>query len=296
MKLIELFNNASLAALCPLFRLSHHIGFIRPELAHTLTSNAPDLFEHKNGTLIIGSEELSSETLTEELINLHTQLADKKILPELAPEIVDVTPVDENVVLFKLNRNLLFPLGIKSRGGHLILKYENGDFLVARRSSKVMLFKECYDVPVGGILPSNISVEDHIYTEAQEEAGLSPEDLIEISPRYSIVGARQVIGQKITNDDYEPAFPFETDGGTDFGEAFYWIATIKNGVEPCPKDGEVKKFLRFSPDTLIDTLKHEPKKWKINSGIMFLHALSHTNEDSLVIDEATQSHLKHLEA
>ena len=124
-----------------------------------------------------------------------------------------------------------------------------------------------------GLLPSGKDPWDHVKVEANEEAGLSYGAIRPSGDARVLAYARNVQAQ-LQGDQYKPAFPFETDGGTNWDEVFYWIATIPDNISPVPRDGEVKSFLRMTAVELIQSLRTEPQEWKTNSGVMFLQALA----------------------
>lgn len=268
----------------------HQVGYVRKSLALRLNETAPDFLNANSGAIRIQSANPSPQNLTGKFENLHKHLSQKGLLPGIAPEKVDVRPVGGGDPLFRINRNLIFPFGIRSRGGHLIMRYENGDFLVSRRSDKVMLFRGCYDVTAGGILPASGNINQHVFKEALEEANLSENDVRNLKGPFVIFGAREVRG-----DSKNPAFPYETNGGTDIGDAVYWEAVLDNDAYLNPNDGEVSLFVRMSPDELASSLQDEPENWKINSGVMYLHALSRQDNDNCIIPSRHREKILKLE-
>ncbi len=268
--LVKQLNDAKFGELFRFEIADKHIGYVRPELAQALIERAPDFLGQTGPqTLAVIAEGLSPQQLTERFKKLDEDLAADGILPKPAAESTDVRARITDAPLCQINRNLIFPLGIISRGVHVILTHENGDFVVAKRSDKVFTFQGAYDVPVGGLLPSGKDPWNYVKVEAAEEASLGEGSLKPGGDAIVLAYARNVQGTKD-----KPAFPFETDGGTNWDEVFYWTAVIPDGVTPTPRDGEVKSFQRMSPAALIDSLRTEPQNWKTNSGVMFLEALA----------------------
>lgn len=279
--LIKRCNDADFGRLYGFAVDGKHVGYVRPQLANKLLHNAPELFVKTGANMLqLAAGGLSPRQITDRFIALHERMAADGILPHPANESTDVRAQITDEPLFAINRNLIFPLGIKSWGVHVIMTYENGDFVVARRSNKVFTFRGCYDVPVGGLLPSGADPWDHVKIEMAAESGLAP-DVIKPGSEASVLAyARNVQGQHVDNA-YKPAFPFETDGGTNWDEVFYWSTTLGNDVVPKPRDGEVKSFHRMTPEELIRSLKTEPDSWKTNSGVMFLAVLAKDSRYSL---------------
>jgi hypothetical protein len=275
LELVKQLNDAKFDELFRFEIAGKHIGYVRPELAQKLIERAPDFLGQTGPqTLAVIAENLSPQQLTARFKTLHEELAAEGVLPKPAAEFTDVRARITDEPLCQINRNLIFPLGIISRGVHVILTHENGDFVVAKRSdTKVFTFQGAYDVPVGGLLPSGKDPWDYVKVEAAEEAGLGEKALKPDGEAIVLGYARNVQGQR-QGAEYKPAFPFETDGGTNWDEVFYWTATIPDGVVPEPQDGEVKSFQRMSPAALIHSLRTEPQNWKTNSGVMFLEALA----------------------
>ena len=210
--------------------------------------------------IAVVAENLTAQELTERFAALHERLAAEGVLPKPVKEVSDVHAAIGDPPLCQSNSMLIFTLGILCRGVHVILTYENGDFVVARRSDKVFTFQGCRDISVGGLLPSGKDPWDHVKTEAAEEAGL---DLSAIAPsggvrvlRY----ARNVQGRE-EGGNYKRAFPFETDGVMNWDEVFRWTVTLPEGTLPAPRDGEVKSFERMTPEALVESLRSEPDAW-----------------------------------
>lgn len=264
LELVKQLNNASFDDLWRFEIKGRHVGYVRPELAEKLVAAAPEFLGQTGArTLSVVAENLTPDQLTERFKALHEKLAASGVLPKPAGELTDVRASIADEPLCQINRNLIFPLGIISRGVHVILQHENGDFVVAKRSDKVYTFRGCNDISVGGLLPSGKDPWTHVKTEAAEEASLAPEDLKPDGPAMVLGYARNVTG-----------FPVETDGGTNWDEVFYWTVTIPDSVTPAPRDGEVKSFYRMSPEDLIKSLREEPGSWKTNSGVMLLEYLA----------------------
>ena len=270
LELVKQLNNAKFDELYRLEVAGQQVGYVRPALAEKLVERAPEFFGQTGPqTITVIAENLTPQELTERFKTLHEQLAAEGILPKPVKEFSDVRANIGDEPLFQVNRSLIFPLGIISRGVHAILTFENGDFLVAKRSDKVFTFQGCFDISVGGLLPSGKDPWDHVKVEAAEEGSF---DLSAIRPsgeakvlRY----ARNVQGKQ-DGDKYKPAFPFETDGGTNWDEVYCWPITIPDSTVPVPNDGEVKSFQRMTAIEMIDSLRNEPDRWKTNSGVMLL--------------------------
>ena len=272
--LLKRCNDADLSQLSSLKIINKTFGHVRPKLAETLRLAEPVLFTRINEFCIkFNVNVLSSREITDRVAVMHATLAAEGILPKPADEFTDVRAQIQDPPQFQINRNLIFPLGIKSWGVHLILTHANGDFVVARRSNKVFTFRGCYDVPVGGLLPSGKDPWTYVMNEASEEAGLPPDAVRAYGEATVLTYARNVQGQWI-DGEYKPAFPFETDGGTNWDEVFYWPSIIADDIVLKPRDGEVKSFLRMTPEELIHSLKYEPCAWKTNSGVMFVDMLA----------------------
>lgn len=290
LELVKQLNNASFDDLWRFEINGKHVGYVRPELAEKLVAATPEfLGQTAVRTLSVIAENLTPDQLTARFVTLHEKLAVEGVLPKPAGELTDVRASIADEPLCQINRNLIFPLGLISRGVHVILQFENGDFVVAKRSDKVFTFRGCNDISVGGLLPSGKDPWTHVKTEAAEEASLAPEDLKPTGPAMVLAYARNVQGTA-----EKPAFPFETNGGTNWDEVFYWTVTIPDNVVPAPRDGEVKSFHRMSPEDLIKSLREEPGSWKTNSGVMLLEYLAQDPRYSKHFTAEEQADLKAL--
>jgi hypothetical protein len=274
LELIKQLNNAKLDELFRFEISGEHVGYVRPELAQMLIVRAPDFIGQTDAqTISVVAENLSPGQLTARFKALHEELAAEGGFPKPAPEFTDVRARMTDEPLCQINRNLIFPLGIISRGVHLVVTYENGDFLIAKRSDTVFTFRGAYDVCVGGLLPSGKDPWAHVKTEAAEEAGFGASTLKPDAEAMVLSYARNVQGEQ-QGAVYKPAFPFETDGGTNWDEVFFWPVTIADNVVPAPQDGEVSVFERMTPSALVHSLRTEPQSWKTNSGVMLLEVIA----------------------
>src|ERR1700730_5011828 len=195
--LIKSCNDADFSQLYHFDVAGKQVGYVRPQLAETLIQLAPGLLAKTDErSLTVATEGRSPQKITDSIVAMHERLAAQGILPKPVKEFTDVRARLTDAPLFQINRNLIFPLGIKSWGTHIIMTHENGDFVVAKRSNKVFTFRGCYDVPVGGLLPSGKEPWDHVKVEASEEAGLTA-DLIQPNGEAMVLAyARNVQGQQ----------------------------------------------------------------------------------------------------
>lgn len=290
--LVKQLNDANLCDLYKFEVAGQHVGYLRPALADVLIKEAPFFLGQVGPTTIsVIAENLSAEQLTAQFKALHEKLAAQGLLPKPVNEFSDVRAHISNEPICQINRSLIFPFGIISRGVHAILRYENGDFVIAKRSNKVFTFQGCYDVSVGGLLPSGKDPWDHVKVEAQEEGNISGRA---ISPAGDVIVLSYVrnIQGKQNGTEFKPAFPFETDGGTNWDEVFCWTVIVSDKVIPTPNDGEVKSFERMTTEQLLRSLREEPEKWKTNSGVMLFQELARDPRSSSLLTPEEHSDLQ----
>jgi 8-oxo-dGTP pyrophosphatase MutT (NUDIX family) len=286
-ELVRRLNDADIKSLKPLLAYGQHVGYVRIALATQLLTQAPELFDCVDDGPLLLAQASGARDITLALAAIQLRLAKQGILPAPAPEVCDVRVSLKTSVLFQVNRNLVFPLGLKARGGHLVLRYENGDYLISQRSEKVFTSRGCYDVPVGGLLPAGVEPWCQMLREAEEEAGI-PAEYLESCCEVPILSyVRDVQGTSSPGLEYQRAYPFETDGGTNWDECFCWSGRLPDHFKPAAMDGEVKRFLRMSPQELLRSLTLSPNNWKTNSGVMLLQNLSQvlaTNDEGTAFD------------
>jgi len=274
LELVKQLNDAKFDDLLKFEISGQHVGYVRPDLAEKLIDRAPNFIGQTScDTISVLAEGLTAEQLSEQLKSFHENMAAEGILPKPVAEFTDLRKKITDEPLCKVNLRLIFPLGIINRGVHVVMTHENGDFVIAKRSNKVFTYQGCWDVPVGGVLPSGRDPWEQVKREAAEEGGLKDGDIHPNGDAVVLSYARNVQGQ-MKDGVYKPAFPFETDGGTNWDEVYYWTATLPDGVIPTPRDGEVKSFHRMAPEALVSSLRNEPEAWKTNSGVMFLQVLA----------------------
>ena len=298
---IDGVNSAKLGALYPVTTQGVRFGYIRPELAAKLADNEPEVFEFEFGsrlpTLALRSEGKTPEQITEMVAGAHARLAEKGILGPIRGEKVDVKENLTDSALFRADLNLVFALGLKSWGVHIIPEYANGDILIQRRSNKVFTFPGKFDL-FGGVLPSGKDAWEQARNELFQEAGLRGQwEPLEAGVAFAY--DREVRGRVGNDGKYKPEYPPQTDGGTNRDEIFYWKVRIPDNVRPYANDGEVGKFLRISQDELREMLRH-PADWKTNSAVMMMHAVGIPEANLLVINDprpvSQRSEVKLLEA
>jgi len=270
----RLCTNGQLIQGVPLNIAGQLAGVLRPELAEKIiATQTQHILRPTNREAPQQGLELAPDFAhapTAALAVLQDELAAKGILPSPTRENerVDIKLSFGDAPLAQADRNLIFPFGIKVWGVHVLVHFENGDYLIAQRSQKVFTFRGCYDVPIGGLLPTGAQPWEQAVREAEQEAGQAMQDAIlatSAGNAHMLAYTRDVRGQP-----ERPAFPFETNGGLSRDEVFYWVATIPDDVQPTPRDGEVKNFTRLSPSALLESLITQPEQWKINSGVMLL--------------------------
>ncbi|MBV8548553.1 MAG: DUF4743 domain-containing protein [Alphaproteobacteria bacterium] len=294
LKLIQDCNNAQPlldaqnGELLKLVCHGRHVGYVRGDIAQLLSTDpvSNDFFvvDEGAGSLVMQADGMTADAITARLSAIQTILAEEKKLPKPAGELMAVKEHLPDETLFNIDRNLLFPLGVKSWGVHLVIRRQNGDFLIATRDpQKVKTFPGCYDVPVGGGLPAGTDPWTHVAVEADQEAKL-PAELIRPTGEAKVLAyARDVRGPGVAK-----AYPFETNGGTNWDEVFYWEVTIPNDFNPFANDGEVERFQWMTPDQLLVSLRDNPEQWKTNSGVMLLQSLA--NDPRFAARFASQDH------
>jgi hypothetical protein len=273
-ELVRRLNDANLKLLKPLFTDDQHVGYVRFALAQLLVAQAPEVFSCGDEGILSMGPAANADERTLALAAMQLRLAAHGSLPAPVREVCDVRVSLETPVLFRVNRTLVFPLGIKARGVHLVLRYENGDYLISQRSEKVFTSRGCYDVTVGGVLPAGADPWLHVQTEAAEEAGILAEYLESCGDASLLSYVSNVQGTASPGLEYQRAYPFETDGGTNWDETFCWSGRLPDRFKPEALDGEVKRFLRMSPQELLCSLTLSPNHWKTNSGVMLLQNLA----------------------
>lgn len=273
LELVRRLNDLDLKHLVRLDIAGRHVGYLRMPLARALVAHASTHFYWNDYDICLRPQNAPAHLITAILDRIERSLSGLRLLPKAAGELVDVRPLLTDPPVCRIDRNLLLPFGVKSRRAALLARFENGDYLVATRSSKAFTDRGCFDVPAGGLLPAGERPWDWVLAEAEAAASIPPDVVVAAGPAVALTHRRNVAGAAV-NGRYQPAFPFECDGGTNWDEVLYWTVLLPDGFVAQPRDGEVKSFSRMAPDALVDCLRHEPDRWKTNAGAMFLHCLA----------------------
>lgn len=144
-------------------------------------------------------------------------------------ELLDV--VGEGQVLGVIERAALRPLGLLTRAVHLNAWTPDGRLWVARRASTKTTDPDRLDTLVGGLSGAGESLDASLLRESFEEAGLTPDQLVNRTPIRVITRMHRLLPE-----------------GYQVEDALVSECVLDDSVKPVNQDGEVSEIMALSID------------------------------------------------
>lgn len=236
------------------------VGYVHHSLIHFL-DEFPRVFQFVFGNRLglFGQEfvEMPVVERSRHLASISNFLKEKDVVFNWRSELFTVfNDVDRQHELFEIERGILPLLGLQAHGVHLngytMIKGEP-HIWIAQRSATRKIAPLKYDQLVAGGLPSELSLMDNVYKEAQEEAGIDPEIARYAKPSGHIQYLTTAEDHVGIRNDVLHCYDIE----------------LPEDFVPHNQDGEVAQFMRLPLSELIDILKKEDQ-FKPNTGIVML--------------------------
>ena len=133
----------------------------------------------------VGNATMPRATLNRCLSRMADALKDGGCLRGWRNELLDV--IGEGQSLAVIERAAVRPLGLLTHAVHLNAWTPDGRLWLARRSLTKSTDPGMWDTLVGGLSGNGEKLEDSLLRESNEEAGLSPEDMVQRSPLHTIL-------------------------------------------------------------------------------------------------------------
>ena len=173
--------------------------------------------------------------LTESLARIALTMRDLNIADCWRNEQLAVIDSGEHV-LGTVERAAVYPLGLRTRGVHLVGETSDGQFWVQQRALNKANDPGLWDTLMGGMITAVDTLESALERETWEEAGLRVQDLFGLT----FGGVVQV--HRPTSDGV----------GSYISERIDWYrATIPAECVPTNQDGEVARFAKVPRESMV---------------------------------------------
>jgi 8-oxo-dGTP pyrophosphatase MutT (NUDIX family) len=232
------------------------IGRLRPETALYL-SDFPDLFVQHNGRIGLADRWKTAADRSAAFRPIAERLAIEGLIDHLRDEDYRVVAEWGAEPLMVMDRAAIALLGIKAFGVHvngMVLGDQELNLWIGKRAADKSVEPGKYDNMVAGGQPAGLSLQENLYKECAEEAGLTP-DIVKRSQPVSLVTYCMEDGRGLKRDTL-----------------FIYDMLVPEGVEPRPVDGEMESFFLMRRGLLVSLLR-DGFKFKFNVALVLIDFL-----------------------
>lgn len=229
------------------------VGWVRADFANRLTAR-PDVFTVTD-TKVAFTEDCANTDQRSALVAemAETWVADG-VLPKLRGEIYAARAAWAGPDLFRLDRGLVPLFGVRAYGVHLngYLRRPDGLYLwIGKRSSDRKVEPGKLDNLVAGGQPADLTLEENLLKECEEEAGM-PSQLARLATPVGTV-----------------TYCFEADNGLKPDTLFCYDLKVPEDFAPQNQDGEIADFRLMHVEDAL-TLIREGDSFKFNVSLVIL--------------------------
>jgi isopentenyldiphosphate isomerase len=232
------------------------IGWLRPEFARHLRT-WPRWFRVLDDSVAIAADTRDPGVLSAQLATIVQQLAEQGVISHLHGERYPVTANRRCDAHFTIDRAAAHYFGVRAFGQHLNGFVEKPDGLylwVGKRASDRIHYPGFFDHMVAGGLPAELSLEDNLVKECQEEAGV-PAEL-----------ARQARATGCVT------YCAETPKGLKPDVIYCYDLSLPEDFTPRNQDREVEDFYLWSLPQVAETVR-ETARFKLNCNLVIIDFL-----------------------
>ena len=250
---IKALNHWNKAHFRPLTISGQAVGFVKDFMCEAL-SQWPQYFSitRDKVDLVVGENHFDELSLVlEEVVH---RLVEQQVIPGYLGESYPVTGKNREQQFALLDRGAAGYFGIRTYGQHLngYVKTEAGLKLwIARRSADRIQFPNRLDNLVAGGLPQNLSLQENLLKECQEEADI---------PEYLVNNARA---------SGALSYCCEVEIGLKPDTLYCYDLELPESFIPCNTDGEVAEFKLMDLPTVFN-LVLETDEFKPNCNLVIL--------------------------
>jgi 8-oxo-dGTP pyrophosphatase MutT (NUDIX family) len=227
----------------PLFIADNRCGWLFSSAAQALTGlNGVDVSQ---GAAHIGRSMSAGAELNALLATVAITLRQAGCAPGWRNELLDVWPEQaddparplSSKPLGAIERGVVRPLGLLTKAVHLNGWSQDGRLWVARRSLTKATDPGMWDTLVGGLISSQEDVQVGLVREADEEAGLEPEDIAGRTPLRTIARMLRQVPEGYQAED-----------------VLTCECVLPPHVTPKNRDGEVMEIQLIAPSSIFNML------------------------------------------
>lgn len=232
------------------------VGWLRPQLVEVLTAR-DKVFTHTGGALVMHESLDDFSSRTEALQQISEWMVELGLTGSLMGEPYPVVSAGRETALCVIDRATGAYFGIRAFGQHLNGYVRRGGKLymwIGRRARDRLVFPGSLDNMVAGGLPHNISLQDNLLKECQEEAGLAPE----LARRAVPVGA--ITYNRVAKRGYRPDV------------LYCYDLELTGDFVPHNTDGEVESFSLLEVQE-VARLVRETSEFKLNCNLVVIDFL-----------------------
>ena len=227
----------------PLFIAEHRCGWLFSKAAQAL--QGLNGFKIVQDSAHIGQFLSPGPELNALLALVAVTLRQAGCAPGWRNELLDVWPEQpkdsvgafDSKPLGAIERGVVRPLGLLTKAVHLSGWSQDGRLWVARRSLTKATDPGMWDTLVGGLISSQEDVQVGLVREADEEAGLDPQDIVDRTPLRTIAHMMRQVPE-----------------GYQVEEVLTCECILPAHVTPKNRDGEVMDIQLMAPVTIFNLL------------------------------------------
>ncbi len=227
----------------PLFIADSRCGWLFSRAAQALVGL--NGVEVSQGSAHIGRSMRAGAELNALLATVAIRLRQAGCAPGWRNELLDVWPEQaddparplSSEPLGAIERGVVRPLGLLTKAVHLSGWSQDGRLWVARRSLTKATDPGMWDTLVGGLISSQEDVQVGLVREADEEAGLEPEDIAGRTPLRTIARMLRQVPEGYQAED-----------------VLTCECVLPPQVTPKNRDGEVMEIQLIAPSTIFNML------------------------------------------
>lgn len=227
----------------PLFIAGHRCGWLFSKAAQALVGL--DGVQVSQESAQIGQLLDAGPELNVLLALVAVTLRQAGCAPGWRNELLDVWPEQPNnptgaldsMSLGAIERGVVRPLGLLTKAVHLSGWSQDGRLWVSRRSLTKATDPGMWDTLVGGLISSEEGIQVGLVREADEEAGLDPQDIVDRTPLRTIARMLRQVPE-----------------GYQVEDVLTCECVLPAHVTPKNRDGEVMDIQLMAPATIFNLL------------------------------------------
>jgi len=249
-------NSAELKHYVPFKVQGLGVGWLRPGFRSQLEPWS-DYFHLSDGEVLLHEGLDDFEQRSQVIANVIHALIEQGVIGHDLDELYPVTSGERSRALFLMDRGAVAHFGIRAFGQHLNGYVQRNDGLymwIARRAKDRRHAPGKLDNLVAGGLPWNISLQENLLKECEEEAGMSAD----------LAGKAVAVGSI--------SYLAESPHGLKPDVMYCYDLELPEGFEPVCTDGEVESF-ELMPIEQVAEIVRDTEDFKANCNLVIIDFL-----------------------